>query len=312
MSFTLRQIRYFVAVAEHGKISTAAAAVSISPSSVTTAVQELEDQLSVSLFERHRRGLRLTYEGNRFLQHSHNILAAVSAAKHALNQRQTDFSGTLKLGVTITVAGYFLAPLLARFRRSFPNIDIQIIEYKRTAIEKKLANGELDIALILTSNILNDDDIAHETLVRSNRRLWVPPNHPFLEQESVSLKDVAEHPFIQLTLDEARTTHHKFWKETGLTPNIIFESESVEAMRSMVATGVGITILSDMVYRPWSLEGDRIELIFLADEIPTMGVGLAWRRDSPISENANVLLEYCRMEYLSGRRSFRGATQHSE
>jgi len=312
MSFTLRQIRYFVAVAEHGKVSTAASAVNISPSSVTTAIQELEDHLSVSLFERHRRGLRLTYEGNRFLQHSHNILAAVSAAKHALNQRQTDFSGTLKMGVTITVAGYFLAPLLARFKRSFPNIDIQITEYKRTAIEKKLVKGELDIALILTSNIINDEEVAHETLFRSNRRLWVPPNHPFLEMDSVSLKDVAEHPFIQLTIDEARTTHLKFWKEVGLIPNIVFETESAEAMRSMVATGAGITILSDMVYRPWSLEGDRIELISLAEEIPTMNVGLAWCRDSPICENAKAFLEYCRMEFLSGRRSFTSEGGYSE
>ncbi len=312
MSFTLRQIRYFVAVAEHGKVITAAAAVSISPSSVTTAIQDLEIHLGVSLFERHRKGLRLTFEGSRFLQHSRNILAAVSSAKYALNQHQVDFSGKLKIGVTFTVAGYFLAPLLARFRRSFPNIEVEITEYKRSTIERKLISGDLDIALILTSNIRNRDDIAHETLVCSYRRLWVPPNHPFLDLPQVTLSDVSRQPFLQLSIDEARTTHMKFWKEAGLMPNIIFETQSVEAMRSLVATGTGVTILSDMVYRPWSLEGDRIELVTLIDKIPSMDVGLAWRRATPISENSNAYLEYCRMEYTSGRRSFRSEMMNSE
>ena len=312
MSFTLRQVRYFVAVAENGKVSTAAATVGISPSSVTTAIQELEDLLGVQLFERHRRGLKLTYEGNRFLQHSHNILAAVSAARYALNQRQTDFSGSLTIGVTITVAGYFLAPLLARFKKSFPNIDVRILELSRTAVERKLLDGGLDIALILTSNIRNMTGIAHETLVRSNRRLWVAPNHPLLDLEGVSLADLSALPYIQLMIDEARTTHLSFWKQAGMKPNIVFETESVEAMRSLVATGEGVTILSDMVYRPWSLEGDRIELITLTDDIPTMNVGLAWRRDLALGENALALLQYCRMEYVSGRRSFRSDGQGTE
>lgn len=305
MSFTLRQIRYFVAVAENGKVSAAAAAVGISPSSVTTAVQELEELLGVTLFERHRRGLSLTYQGNRFLQHSRNILAAVSAASYALNQKETDLAGPLSVGVTITVAGYFLAPLLARFRRSFPNINVNITEYSRDDLERKLTNGEIDIALILTSNIADRQAIAHETLVRSNRRLWVAPDHPLLAQEEVTLKDIAPLPYIQLQIDDAQISHLNFWHSAGLSPRTVFRTESVEAMRSLVATGAGVTILSDMVYRPWSLEGDRIELVTLADDVPSMDVGLAWPRQIPLSENAQALLEYCRMEYLSGRRSFR-------
>jgi len=133
-----------------------------------------------------------------------------------------------------------------------------------------------------------------------------------LELDEVTLADVAELPYIQLMIDEARTTHLAFWKKAGLTPNTIFQTESVEAMRSLVATGAGVTILSDMVYRPWSLEGDRIELVTLADEIPSMNVGLAWRRESTLGDTAQALLEYCRMEYVSGRRSFRTEGASSE
>ncbi len=68
----------------------------------------------------------------------------------------------------------------------------------------------------------------------------------------------------------------RYWKPTGLHPNTIFRTSSVEAVRSLVAAGLGVTVLSDMVYRPWSLEGQRIETRSLVADIPTMDVGVVW------------------------------------
>jgi DNA-binding transcriptional LysR family regulator len=79
-----------------------------------------------------------------------------------------------------------------------------------------------------------------------------------------------------LTVDEASNTAQRYWNRTSYRPKTIFRTSSVEAVRSMVANGMGVTILSDMVYRPWSLDGRRVEVISLADRIPTMDVGLAW------------------------------------
>lgn len=83
------------------------------------------------------------------------------------------------------------------------------------------------------------------------------------------------------SLIETNQTATRYWKPTGLWPNIVFKTSSVEAVRSMVADGIGITILSDMVYRPWSLEGQRIELRNVVADIPTMDIGLAWNRLRP-------------------------------
>ena len=113
MNITLRQIKYFLAAAETGKIISAANMLNISPSSVTEAIKELENITGVTLITRHRRGINLTFDGHRFLQHCYNINASVSDAEYALKNSFTDISGELNLGVTITVAGYFLAPLLA-------------------------------------------------------------------------------------------------------------------------------------------------------------------------------------------------------
>jgi DNA-binding transcriptional LysR family regulator len=301
MSFTLRQIRYFVAVAETGKVGEAAASVAISPSAVTEAIQELESITGVILFERHRRGVKLTYEGHRFLQHCRIILDAVSDATYAISSSRKNISGVLRLGTTVTVAGYMLCTPLARFRRTFPQIEVRVLEHSRNLIEKKILNEDLDLAMILTSNLKNSSAISVETLVQSKRRLWTPPNHPLLLQEKVTLEDVSQEPYIQLLIDEAEETTRKYWARYNLMPKVAFKTSSVEAVRSMVATRAGVTILSDMVYRPWSLEGDRIQSCEIADEIPTMDVGLAWRKGADLSECARVFIEFFSMGYTSGR-----------
>ena len=91
-----------------------------------------------------------------------------------------------------------------------------------------------------------------------------------------------------LTVDEASQTASRYWRPTGLRPNVMFTTSSVEAVRSMVADGMGVTILSDMVYRPWSLEGQRIELRNVAAEIPTMDVGSPGIAIAAVARNQNL------------------------
>jgi DNA-binding transcriptional LysR family regulator len=83
-----------------------------------------------------------------------------------------------------------------------------------------------------------------------------------------------------LTVDEAAQSSLKYWSKTAYQPNVILRTSSVEAVRSMVANNQGVAILSDMVHRPWSLEGRRIETINVQDPVPPMDVGLAWRAGS--------------------------------
>ncbi len=90
------------------------------------------------------------------------------------------------------------------------------------------------------------------------------------------LSDLAEHPYVLLTVDEADQTTRQYWGD--LRPRVFVETSSIEAVRSIVANGNGITILSDMVYRPWSLEGKRVETVVVEHPVPDMQIGLAWRR----------------------------------
>lgn len=303
MSFTLRQLRYFVAVAETNKLSDAAASVNISPSSITEAIKELEHILGADLIERNKTGVRLTCEGYRFLQSAQKILAAVAEAKNNFRQDSPETQGSLVIASSVTVSGYFLSNIFEAFRRAYPNINVEFHEHSRVVIERKVEREQIDIGIVLTSNIKETGPFESVTLLKSQRHLWLSANHPLIQQESVSLKDIADESYIQLLIDEAEKTTTSYWNDYKLKPDIIFRTESVEAVRNMVAIGAGVTILSDMVYRPWSLEGDRIEVRPVVEDIPTMDTGLIWLKSKSVSPEARLFIDFCRMKYTSGLKS---------
>ena len=297
MRVSLRHFRFFVATAESGQVSKAAATLFTSQSAVTEAIKALESDTGVKLFERHPKGVALTYEGSVFLQHARSVLAAAADAMLAPQQVRRDMSGEFTLACTHTVAGYFLPPILARFRRLFPGVVVQLVELKRPEIERCIDSGEIELAMCLTSALKHSDQIETDVLARSRRRLWLPANHHLLQKARVSLADVHPEPYIMLTLDDAEETTHAYWREAGLQPKVVFRTSSMEAIRNMVVAGLGVTILSDMVYRPWSLEGARLDVMSISDALPNMDVGLAWRRDSALSRYAKVFVDVCRMAH---------------
>ena len=296
MAFSIRQLRYFAATAELGRISQAAVQLNISQSAVTTAIRELEEIVDQQLFERQSHGVELTDAGRRFLGHTYSVLAAVDDAMRMPHQ-EASVEGGLTLAASYTVLGYFLPHHLQRFTQRYPRIEVKVHEVAREAIEEGLITKQYDMGLLLTSNVINRE-LALETFFGSERRLWVPAKHPLLERSVVTLADVAQESYIMLTVDEASATALKYWSRTPHQPRIRLRTSSVEAVRSTVANGLGVTILSDMVYRPWSLEGRRIETINLKDAIPAMTIGLGWKQGAEHSPAMRAFRDYYRQLFL--------------
>ena len=293
----LRHLKYFVATAESGQVSRAANALSISQSSVTGAIKELEAIVDAELFVRSSQGMELTDSGREFLSASREILDKVDEAKR-LTKRRSEVSETITLAATYTVLGYFLPAHIDRLARLHPGLDIQISELNRESIEDGLLSNRFDLAVVLTSN-LNNPDLESETLLKSSRRLWVPNGHRFLADGKASFEEIAKEDYIMLTVDEAAHTTMKYWSKTNFRPKTKLRTSSVEACRSMVANGQGVAILSDMVYRPWSLEGRRLETVSTDVETPTMDVGLAWRKGGEFSPAMQLLLDYFKASFVS-------------
>jgi len=139
------------------------------------------------------------------------------------------------------------------------------------------------VAVLLTSSVRDRMALQVETLVVSPYRLWLPLGHPLALQESIGLEDLAGRPMIQLMVDEIEESTRRLTAALPVKPEIAFRTRSVEAVRSLVATGAGLAVLPSLVYRPWSLEGDRIEIRDVSGDLPSVQVGLAWRRGAPLS-----------------------------
>lgn len=293
MRASLRHFRIFVAIAESGQISKAAAALFTSQPVVTESLKALEAEIGVKLFDRNAKGVTLTSEGTVFLRHARGVIAAAAEAMQAPHRVRHDMTGVLKVACTHTVAGYYLPPLLTRFQRQYPGIRIELVEMTRTRIEECLRNGEVEVAVCLTSPLEHLDEIDIEVLTRSKRRLWLPANHALLGKQRVTLKDVQPEPYVLLTIDDADQTTHRYWEAAGMEPNVVFHTTSMEATRNLVAIGFGVTILSDMVYRPWSLDNTRLEAISLEDAVPSMDVGLAWKRGVELGRYAKAFIDMC-------------------
>jgi DNA-binding transcriptional LysR family regulator len=289
---TLRQLRYFVAAAQTGQFSMAAANEHVSQSAITNAVLALESGLGTRLFERLPQGVALTPDGQDFYNHARRVLDAARDAVHMPPFRSHEMRGTVRIAASYTLLGYFLPELLARFRATYPFIEFDLRDMERSDIEHAVLDGESDIGVVLPANIEKPNRFGKQVLIRSRRQLWVAPSHPLAQLDAPSLRDVAAHPYILITVDEAEQSTLRYWRKTGMEPNIAFRTSSMEALRGLVAHGFGVTILSDMVFRPWSLEGRRIEARPILDTVPQMDAGMIWLKGASLSAPATALQQF--------------------
>ncbi|MCL6251633.1 LysR family transcriptional regulator [Altererythrobacter sp. KTW20L] len=291
MNITFRQLRYFIAVAEARSVSGGSSAVGISQSAVTDAIRTLELETGMTLFNRHAKGVTLTREGSQFLRNARSIVDAIAGLAAGAGPGEDQTEGRIRIGATPLVTGYFFADLLSHFQRLYPRIEVSLVEDKRSYIEHMLVGGELDLALLLVANLEQRHAIDYEVLLRSECRAWMAPTHPLANVDGLSLAQMENDPVVMLALDELEGLVEGMWAKFDHPPRVAFRTSSVEGVRSLVGTGAGITLMPDLVYRPWSLEGDRILSKRTRESLPTVDIGIGWRRLSRHSEAVSLFLE---------------------
>jgi DNA-binding transcriptional LysR family regulator len=303
---TLRQFRYFIAVAESGSVAAASRMLAIAQSAVTKAMLELEDELGNQLFERSPKGMVLTPQGHRFLASARKVLSAVADAArlHGGNAPQDALAGTLAIGVTSLVAGYYLSDLLGRFTRAAPAVEVQITEETPRFLEHLLINGELDVAIMVSNALGEPQALVAETLTRSPNRVWLASNHALAAQDELTLAECAAQDQVVLEADRIDDLMRAVWVRHQLKPRCVLRTSSLEAVRSLVGAGLGLAVLPDFLYRPWTLDAEHVDARRLRDELPTVDVGLVWRRGSGLKPAAEEFIELAREQSKSrGRRN---------
>lgn len=275
--YTLRQLTYFRAVAEHGGIAQAARALNISQPSIAQALQKLEEVLGLTLFERHHaRGLTLTLQGRVFLQHAAVLTHSAEQVEREARALAAETAGEIRLGVFWTLAPFYVADLIRGFAAEAPGVVIRQREMALTDLAEALNAGEIDLALTYDRGAdLSGLTLAEMAALRPT--VVVAADHPLAARRSVALGELAREPYVMLDGPGSRTYFEELLAEGGIDPPVAYVSTSLEAVRSAVAAGFGFTLL---VMRPPSsmtYDGRRVKTLRIDSPVRPLRIVLASR-----------------------------------
>ncbi len=282
------QLRYFVAVAQTGRFTTAAKACNVSQPSLSIQVAKLEEELGGPLFERTRKGGRLTARGETFLPRAKTILEQMESAREDAKALSGLTLGKVSLGCMPTTGAHLLPPILSAFRKAYPKIQVQLKEESSPDLAHDLEQGEVELAIMDEAGLRPGLD--HQTILTEELLLALPAKHPLAGRKGLSLKQVAEEPFIlmksghgfrQITLD--------LYRKAGLEPKVVFESGGIETVQALVAAGLGISLVPQMVAK-------YAGVVYASISQPKADrtLSLAWRKKAKLSPAAEALQKIIR------------------
>jgi DNA-binding transcriptional LysR family regulator len=283
----LRQLEYFQMVSRLNSITRAAERLHVAQPSITVAIRKLEEELGVKLFDRSQKQLALTAEGTVYLQRVEDILSRVHDSVLEMNDYRTMKKGSIKIGLTPTIGAALFPFIFTKFQQAYPQLDVSIVEEGSLAVRSLLEQGELDIGVLIFSNM--SPRLATIPITAGQLFVCLPPNHPFGKLfSSIPFAKLKEQPFIlfkedtysrQLILEEC--AKHQF------TPRIVFSSSQIETIMGLVEQGAGITFLLDAIVRK------RSTIISRPLEDPLIvKAGLAWNKERYLSNATKTFIDF--------------------
>lgn len=288
-----QQLRSFVAVAELRHFTRAAERVGVAQPSLSKQIHSLEADLGTPLFERGPAGVTLTQAGEALLPFATRIVADVDTARRAIEQLVGLGRGRVRLGATPSLSTSIVPSLLQRFRRAYPGIDLHLQEGGSRDLERSLADGALDLALIVLREAGTDPALAAEPLLRE--RLVVASTEALPSQ--VAIDDLRRRPLVMFRPGyDLRDATLEACRLAGFVPRFAVEGGEMDAVLSLVEAGLGAAIVPGGV-----LAGRRG--LHAARITPAMHrvIALATRREAPLPHAAEALRETIRL-HLSSRK----------
>ena len=271
----LRDLQYLTAVADHEHFGKAARACNTSQPTLSMQLKKLEETLGVQLFERTNRQVMITPVGEEIAQRARRILREAEEIKAVAKTAQDPYAGEFRLGAFPTLAPYFLPQAVPAIRKKLPKLKLLLIEEKTESLVERLRAGTLDAALLALP--VHEDALETMHLFDDAFLLAVPRGHPLAKRNTIRQSDIADERLLLLEDGHClRAQALEVCSMTGASENQEFRATSLETLRYMVASGVGITLIPEMAMK----KGDGIAYIPFARPAPSRSIGLAWRKSS--------------------------------
>jgi len=256
----LRQLRYFVAVAEECHFTRAAKRMHVAQSGLSASVRSLERELGAELFVRHTRQVRLTAAGAALLTEARRTLAASDACVAAVAAVQGLLRGSLTIGTLQCLHVVHLPTVLAGFLAEHPGLDIELRQGGSGELTSLVARGQLDVAFV-SRPVSRADGVAVSTLATEPLVLACALSHPLALRERVSVAALADERFVDFAPD---------WGTRDLVDSVVgarrvaLEATDVHSLLDLVACGLGVAL----VPQSFSVKTDRVQFVGLADPVP--------------------------------------------
>lgn len=299
----LYKLEIFARVAEAGSLSQAAELLRMTQSGVSQHVKALEDGLGTTLFERGRRGVRLTAAGRRLYDYSEAIFRLVGEAELAVTDVSGLRDGQLTIGATPGVSAYLLPGWAQRFGQRYPNLTVTAHTGITPAIIAELRGGRLDLALIEGElDVAAVVDLRVQPLQEFDQYAVVGPKHAWWGRDEVALGELAGQPMVmRQAASQTRLWLDQALREQGLAPRVVAELDSPESIKRMVMLGASLTILPLYAVRDEQERG-LLRALPIAGRPLRRTLRLLWRAGRPLGPLARAFLQLLDEQFPAGRR----------
>ena len=285
---TLRQFEYLVAIADHRHFGKAAQAAAASQPTLSHQVRTLEQRLGVTLIERRTHGAELTPVGRDIAERARQVLVEVKDIRDLAERASDSLAGTLRFGVSPTLGPYLMPPVIAALHRSRPDLRFYMREGIPDLQAMELVKGSID--MLLGPLPIEGDNLQIEPLFREPLFLVAPPDHPMATKAGLDLDDLAGTPV--LSLDRRHHLHRDVAAQCQQHDmNLLrdYEGTSLDSVRQMVASGLGLAILPALYVRSELDRGGDVALLEVGGWNATRSIGAAWRTGAGFADEYDAI-----------------------
>ncbi len=286
---TLNELKYLVAVAQERNFGRAAQKCFVSQPALSVAVQKLEEELGTQVFERGKSEVTITPVGNRIVEQAQRVLEEAARVREIAQAGSNQLVGTLRLGVIYTVAPYLLPDLIPALHDRAPQMPLDIEENLTENLEQALKSGRIDAAIVALP--FPPLGVITEFLYEEPFQVVVPATHKWAKRKSVSPDELAGEHTILLNVGHCfRDQVLESCPELNRANAHVPRTNSLETVRNMVASGLGISVLPRDALTP-RYHSRMVVPVPFAKPIPTRRVALAYRRSFPRPAAMNAIRE---------------------
>jgi len=285
----LHHLRYFLSVAQTGSFSKAAQDMHVTQPTVSSGIAELEKTLGVRLFNRGSRHVELTMEGRTLVSYAMQVQDLISEVEDRLQRRDILPGEGFQFGAIDAAVTYLLPDILKTYMRDHPEVALSVqVAPSRYLVDDLLMNRS-EFAMI--SLPFEHPRIETISIYNDAMPLVVGATHPFARRKSVALAEVVQEPLMLFHADSvSRKIVDERFAEAGLSPSVVMEMRSPEAMRKLVEVGVGISFLPRLAVRE-SLDSGALKIVRVQGVSFSREIGVAWRRRRYFGPAIRYLLE---------------------